>query len=219
MKNEYKILEQVTLFQGIDSSDYSSILNCLGIFITKYPKNKTIILAGEEITSLGIVLSGSVQIVRDDILGNRTLVAGLSEGDIFAESLACAGVKESPVSVYANEASTVLWISIKRIITTCSNVCSFHTRLITNLLNLLANKNLYLNQKMEFLSKRSIREKILSYLAFQKEITKTSSFLVPLNRNEMADYLCVDRSAMSRELSKLRDEGIIEYKKNKFNLL
>lgn len=219
MKEEYKILEQVSLFKGIDSSDYSSILNCLGMFITKYPKNKTIILAGEEITSLGIVLSGSVQVVRDDILGNRTLVAGLSEGDIFAESLACAGVKESPVSVYANEASTVLWISIKRIITTCSNVCSFHTRLITNLLNLLANKNLYLNQKMEFLSKRSIREKILSYLAFQKEISKTSSFLVPLNRNEMADYLCVDRSAMSRELSKLRDEGIIEYKKNKFNLL
>lgn len=218
MMQEIKILERVSLFRGIEPGDLSGMLSCLGAVSRKYLKNQSIILAGEEVTSLGIVIAGHVQIVKDDILGNRMIVAGLSAGDIFAETFVCAGIKESPVDVYASDNCSVLWVSIKRIISVCSNACSFHNRLILNILELLATKNLYLNNKMEFLSKRTTREKIMTYLGFQKEMHKSSSFVIPLNRNEMADYLCVDRSAMSRELSKLREEGVIDYHKNQFNL-
>lgn len=218
MIHEIKILERVSLFRGIEQDNLSGMLSCLGVVKKYYLKNQSIIHAGEEVTSLGIVLDGQVQIVKDDILGNRMIVAGLLAGDIFAETIVCAGLKESPVDVYACDNCSVLWVSIKRIITTCSNSCSFHNRLILNILELLATKNLYLNNKMEFLAKRTIREKIMTYLSFQKEMNQSSSFVIPLNRNEMADYLCVDRSALSRELSKLREEGAIEYNKNQFNL-
>ncbi len=219
MIEEIKILKQVSLFRGIEADNLSDMLSCLGAVRKQYLKNQSIILAGEEVTSLGIVLDGNVQIIKDDILGNRMIVAGLSVGDIFAETIVCAGIKESPVDVNACDNCSVLWVSIKRIISTCSNACSFHNRLVLNILELLATKNLYLNNKMEFLSKRTIREKIMTYLVFQKEMHQNSSFVIPLNRNEMADYLCVDRSAMSRELSKLREEGVIDYHKNQFHLL
>lgn len=219
MENEFKILEQVTLFAGINSVELSNLLNCLEGKIKRYTKNQSIILVGEEITSLGIVLEGSVQVVREDIMGNRMIVAGLSEGEIFGETFACAGVKESPVSVFTCESTKILWMPIKRIVSSCSSACDFHTRLITNLLQLFARKNLYLNNKMELLSKRNIRDKIMAYLSSQVEQNNSSSFDIPLNRNELADYLCIDRSAMSRELSKLRDQGIIKYKKNNFKIL
>lgn len=219
MNKDFKILEQVSLFNGINSAELSNILECLNGNVRQYPKNQSIIRAGEEITSLGIILTGSVQVVREDVMGNRMIVAGLEEGEIFGETFVCAGLKESPVSVFAMEACRILWISVKKIVSTCATACSFHSRLITNLLELLARKNLYLNSKMELLSKRSMRDKIMSFLALQMEQHKNSSFEISLNRNELADYLCIDRSAMSRELSKLRDEGIIEYRKNCFTIL
>jgi len=219
MNKEFKILEHIALFDGIDSADLGNIIICLEGKVKQYPKNQSIIMVGEEITALGIVLTGRVQVIREDIMGNRMIVAGLGEGDIFGETFACAGVKESPVSVFASEACEVLWISMKRIVSTCSSACDFHSRLISNLLQLLANKNLYLNNKMELLTKRSVREKIMAYLASQVEQHNASSFEIPLNRNELADYLCIDRSAMSRELSKLRDKGEIEFRKNYFKVL
>lgn len=217
--NEYKILEGISLFHGIGADDLADILRCLNTVRKRYSRNQPLISEGDEIKSLGIILTGSVQIVREDIAGNRMLVAGLAAGDIFAETLACAGVKESPLGVYANEECTVLWVSVVRMVTTCSNACGFHGLLISNLLRLLAEKNLFLNSRMELLSKRSTREKILAYLIAQPGSNKSGPFEIPLNRNEMADYLCIDRSAMSRELGRLRDEGIIDFHKNHFKFL
>ncbi len=219
MNRDFEILKKVALFQGIEAAGIEEILGCLGSNVKHYMKNQTIILSGSEITSLGIVLKGGVQVIREDILGNRMLVAGLGEGEIFGETFACAGITESPVSVVATETCQVLWLPIKRIVSPCSSVCSFHSNLINNLLKLLAGKNLYLNNKMELLSKRTIRDKIMAYLSYEAEKNHSNSFETALNRNELADYLCVDRSAMSREISRLKEEGVIEYHKNYFKIL
>ncbi|MDF2589079.1 MAG: cyclic nucleotide-binding protein [Anaerocolumna sp.] len=216
---EYQILEKVSLFQGIQKSEISDVLNCMDSNTKKYSKNQIIVRGGMKMNNLGIILDGSVQVIREDIMGNRMIVASLFSGEIFGETFACAGVDASPVSVIADEDSTILWIALTRIVTPCTTACDFHSQLIMNLLQILAKKNLYLNNKMELLSKRSIREKILSYLAEQANKHKTAVFEIPLNRNEMADYLCIDRSAMSRELSKLKEEGILDYHKNSFRFL
>lgn len=216
---EYQILEKVSLFQGIQKSEINDVLNCMDSNTKKYSKNQIIVREGMKMNNLGIILDGSVQVIREDIMGNRMIVASLFSGEIFGETFACAGVDASPVSVIADEDSTILWIALTRIVTPCTTACDFHSQLIMNLLQILAKKNLYLNNKMELLSKRSIREKILSYLAEQANKHKTAVFEIPLNRNEMADYLCIDRSAMSRELSKLKEEGILDYHKNSFRFL
>ena len=219
MNEDFRLLEQVSLFKGIDMAHMSHIIKCLDGKVKKYPRNQLVIRVGDKISSLGVVLVGKVQVIREDIMGNRMIVAGLEVRDVFGETFACAAVEASPVSVLANEACEILWIPIEQIVSTGCLTCSFHSRLISNLLQLLARKNLYLNNKMELLSKRSIKDKIMAYLFSQAEQLKVSSFEIPLNRNELADYLCIDRSALSRELSKLQSEGIIEYWKNHFKIL
>lgn len=219
MNQMLNVLEKVPLFAGMKAEDIENILECLDSKEKKYGKSQWIIQAGDEVPALGIIITGRVQVIREDVLGNRMLVAGLGSSDIFAETLASAGVISSPVSVYANEDTTILWLYIKRLVCTCSASCHYHSLLIENLLQLLAKKNLYLNNRMELLSKRTIRDKIMTFLLFEAKEQSSSSFEIMLNRNEMAEYLCIDRSAMSRELSKLREEGIIKYKKNQFTIL
>ncbi|MFU0826153.1 MAG: cAMP-binding domain of CRP or a regulatory subunit of cAMP-dependent protein kinases [Lachnoclostridium sp.] len=219
MHQDIEILKQVSLFKGIKEPDIEQVLECLRGNVKQYVKNQVIVLTGNEISFLGIILDGTVQIIREDIMGNRMIVANLGRGEIFGETIACAGIKESPVSVVATEPSRILMLSINRIVTPCRNACNFHASLITNLLSLLAVKNLYLTNKMELLSKRTIREKLLAYLSYEAQKHHSNSFRIDLNRNELADYLCIDRSAMSRELSRMREEGIIEYQKNYFKIV
>lgn len=219
MNRNLKVLEKVPLFSGMKAADIESILGCLDGKEKMYGKHQWIIQAGCEVPSLGIIITGRVQVIREDVFGNRMLIAGLGPSEIFAETLACAGIKSSPVSVYANEDTTILWLYIKRLVCTCSSSCDYHNLLIENLLQLLAKKNMHLNNKMELLSKRTIRDKIMTFLLSKAMEQNSSSFEITLNRNEMAEYLCVDRSAMSRELSKLREEGIISYRKNQFKIL
>lgn len=220
-KQYLDVLEKNQLFKGIHKSEISSVLQCLQCNIKNYKKGEIIILGGSKVHSLGIVIDGGIQIVREDLGGNRMMIAGLTKGEIFAETFACGEIDVSPVSVYASEKSTILWILIKKIVNPCSMVCSFHSSIIMNLLELMAKKNMYLNQKLELLSQRSIREKIILFLELEakKKGKEGGEFLIDLNRNELADYLCVDRSALSRELSKLKMEKIIDYHKNKFKLL
>lgn len=159
-----------------------------------------------------------VQVVKLDYLGNRNILTELSTSEIFAETLACVGVKSSPVSVLSVTASEILFIDYSKIITACTSACVFHAKLIENMLRLIAAKNLLLNQKIELISKRTTREKLLTYFAFQAEKAGNKSFTIPFTRAETADFLCVDRSAMSRELCKLRDEGLLQFSKNSFTL-
>lgn len=219
MKKYLEVLKTCMLFTDISEDDILKIVICLNSRVKKYKKDSAIMLADDMISSVGIVLSGSVQIIKEDYLGNKNILTELSASEIFAETFTCAGIKKSPVTVLSATGCEILFVDYRKIITVCPSSCEFHTRLIANMLRLIANKNLMLNQKIEFMSKRTTREKLLSYLAAQAEKSKCKSFTIPFSRAEMADFLCVDRSAMSRELCRLRNEGLLRFKGNEFKIL
>ncbi|MGI6727886.1 MAG: Crp/Fnr family transcriptional regulator [Anaerovoracaceae bacterium] len=212
------ILKRNPLFKEISEKDIPILLNCLSAQSVNYEKNQNIFLVDEKPTKVGIILTGSVQIVKEDIWGNRLILAKLSSGGIFGEAFSCANIEKLPVSVFSCEKSKILMIDYRKIITTCPSSCSFHTKIIQNMLQILANKNIMLTQKIEHLTKRTTREKLLSYLSSQALYFRNNSFYIPFNRQELADYLSVDRSAMSKELCKMRDEGILDFQRNFFKL-
>lgn len=209
----------IELFSGISESDMLSLLKCLGINTKSYKKNSMIIPFETKITSIGIVLDGNIEVMREDINGNKIIISKLSVNDIFAETIVCAGIDKSPVAVMATSNCEVLFIPFEKVLSTCANTCHFHKQLIQNMLKVIAKKNILLNMQIDLLGKKTTREKLLTYLRTQMEIVKNSKFLIPYNRNELADFLCVDRSAMSRELCKMRDDGIIKFNKNYFEFL
>ena len=209
------ILDSVGLFKGIEPADLRMMLTCLNAGTQSLKKGKIILLAGDKPEYAGIILSGQVHITREDYNGNRSLVAVIMPGGIFAEALCCAGVSESPVTVVAAEDSFILKLGFERILKTCSHSCSFHKKLIENMLELIAKNNLMLQSRMEILELKTVREKILLYLeSFSAKQGKNIS--IPLNREEMADFLGVERSALSHELAKMKNDGLIEYRKNRF---
>ena len=157
--------------------------------------------------------------MKHDFYGNRNIVASVHQGQLFGEAFACGDIKILPVSAFATEDSIIMLINYRKILTICSNCCQFHNKLIYNMLRIVANKNIFLTQKIEFLSKRTTKEKVLGYLAQEAKKAGSGSFSIPFNRQELADFLFVDRSALSNELSKLRKEGILEFHKNNFTLL
>lgn len=218
MKNIAELLKIMPLFQGIDSKELQSLLNCLSGRERKYNKGEMIFRAGDTPKYLGVVLEGSVRVFREDFLGNRTILGEFGQGDLFGETFALARADSLPVSVTATQSSQVLLIEGWRITGTCPHCCGFHTRLIENMMAILANKNMMLSGKMEVLSKRSTRDKILSYLSEQSQRAGSLTFAIPFNRQELADYLCVDRSAMSSELGKLQKEGILSCDRSSFTL-
>jgi CRP-like cAMP-binding protein len=217
MQKYSEVLRKVKLFSGIDN-DLEAMLDCLGSQEKKYQKGDLIFVAGQPINAVGIVLSGELQVIQEDFNGNRTILTELGPTQIFGEALACAGIAESPLSVLAKSDTKILFIGVSRIINTCSNSCIFHNRLIENLLKILARKNIQLSNKNQLLSHRSIREKVLSYLSMHAEKNNSPEFEIPFNRNEMADFLCVDRSALSRVLSSLSNEGVISVSGRHFTL-
>ena len=217
MRKIFDTLKSNPLFQGIAFSDFERMLGCLSARPVKYRKNDVILLSGDTVSFVGLVLTGCVRIIKESSDGNASILAELSVSEVFGEVFACAGISQSPVTVLASEDAEILVIDFKKIITTCSAACTFHARLIENMLKLLAHKNLLLNQKMDIISKRTTREKLLCFFDYQRGAAR--KFTIPFNREELARYLCVDRSAMSNELSKLRNEGLISFNKNEFELL
>ena len=218
MKNYLEVLKNCALFDNINEKELEGLLKCLLAKHKTFKKNEFIFCEDDKPTYVGIVLSGSVCVVKEDFWGNRAILAKLGEADLFGEAFSCAEVERLPVSVVASENTQVLLIDYKRIITTCSSACAFHSNLINNMIKILAIKNIRMTQKIHHIVKRTTREKLLSYLSEQALIYKSDRFKIPFNRQELADYLSVDRSAMSNELSKLRDEGIIEFNKNEFKI-
>jgi len=219
MKKNYSILKHVPLFEGISETDYPSILSCLSAKTVHYDKNQTIFLQGDEASYVGILLSGNAQVTKEDYYGNRSILTNLEAGMLFGEAFVCADIKKLPVSVFSTTESEVLFIDYQKLTTSCTQACSFHNKMIHNMLSILAMKNILLNQKIEFITKRSTKEKLLTYLSFEASKAGANHFTIPYDRQELADYLSVDRSAMSAELCKLRDEGILHFSKNKFELL
>ena len=218
MENILESLKKVSLFCDIETAEIKSLLTCLSAKTGYFKAKEAIFLAGDKAEFVGIVLSGQVQIVKEDFYGNKNIVASVETGQLFGEAFACADIKTMPVSVFAVEDCEIMLIDYRRIITTCPHNCSFHSKLIYNMLRIVANKNIMLSQKIEFISKRTTKEKLLAYLSSEAKKAGNKSFTIPYNRQELADYLSVDRSAMSAELCKLRDKGILEFDKNKFIL-
>ena len=219
MKNFIPVLRSCVLFDGIANDDLFAITGCLGAWVKEVKKGQVIFSEGDSTNWIGIVLSGSIQIMKEDYNGNRTIVSLCQPAELFAESFACAGGGVLPVSILAAEDSSVMLIDSHRVCVSCSNACTFHSHLIQNLLKIVANKNIQFNQKIEILSMRTTREKLLAYLNAEAKRAGNSSFTIPYDRQALADYLGVERSAMSAEISKLRNDGIIESEKNYFKLL
>jgi CRP/FNR family transcriptional regulator, dissimilatory nitrate respiration regulator len=208
----------VSLFEGISPADVQKLLSCLSYTHRSVKKGEVVVSEGDAVNAIGIVLSGGVQIIRNEYSGNRSILAEFGGSSIFAETFVCAEVARFPVSVIACSDSEILFLPYRSMIRTCASACSFHNKLIENLLSLVARKNLMLNAKMEILAKRSIREKVLEYLSSERRKAGVDSFEIPFSRNELADYLCVNRSALSRELGKMQDEAIIAMEGNVFSL-
>jgi CRP-like cAMP-binding protein len=206
------------LFERISISDVEAILSCLSASRKSYEKRNFIFLPETPVVSVGILLSGSAYVVQDDFWGNRRILARIEPGGLFGESCSCAEVDRMPFAVIAAEKSTALFVNYKRITTLCSSVCAFHARLIQNMLHILAEENMGLMQKIEHITRPTIREKLSSYLSSEARKAGAQGFVIPFNRQDLADYLGVDRSAMSHELCKMRDEGLLRFKKNHFEL-
>ena len=218
MKKYFPVLKKCPLFRDIREEDYSALMGCFAALPQRYEKGEVILAEGDPAEYVGIVLSGAVQVVRVDYYGNRSILTKLGPAGIFAEAFSCAGMPTMPVSVVAAEETEVLLLRAHHIIHSCGEACHFHQQLIYNLLQVVAMKNLACNQKIEIMSRRTTREKLMAYLLTVAK-QKGSSFSIPYDRQELADYLEVDRSGLSAEISKLRKEGVLLCRKNEFTLL
>jgi len=219
MEKYINILQKCSLFKEIEKQDLMALMGCLGARVDYFGKKYTIFSEGSPAKYIGIMLSGSAQIIQIDYYGNRRIVSGIEPGEVFAETYACAEIAGMPVSVIANEPCEVMLIDCNRILYTCANSCGFHQQLIFNLMKNLAIKNIQFHQKLEITSKRTTRDKLMAYLMGQARKNSSDSFEIPFDRQELADYLEVDRSGLSAEISKLRSEGVLESNRKYFRLL
>lgn len=207
------------LFAGIRKEDMAGILGCIGYHVRTYEKGAIIAFEAETINHVGVVLRGKVDMVKEDLWGNHTMLVRMGKDEVFGETFACGEDALSVVTFLAAEETEVLFLSFSRVMHTCSHACAFHQTLIENMVRIIARKNRELMRKVEVVSKKSLREKILAYLSIQAQQQGKKTFEIPLGRLEWAQYLCADRSALARELAKMQEEGIIDYHRNTFKLL
>ncbi|MDO5027377.1 MAG: Crp/Fnr family transcriptional regulator [Tissierellia bacterium] len=213
-----KLLKDASLFEGLDEKEISALQHCMKFDLKTYKKDEIILHNGDTVESIGLVMDGSVIVERYDFWGNKNIWQLIDKNDIFAESFAAIQGQELIFNIIAKSDAKIVFIETSKIITTCSRACSFHTKFISNLLKILARKNLNLSNKIIHTSEKSIRSRVMNYLSDQAFKNKSQTFTIPFNRQEMADYLLVDRSALSKELSKMKEDGIIDFWKNQFKL-
>lgn len=213
-----KLLLNTHIFRGLTEGELDGALSYLGAREKHYKKGDNLIMLGDEISTFGIITSGTVQISCDDIDGNRMIMATVTKGNMFAESLAVTANSDSPIYAVATEASSVLWLSAAPI---RKNIVSspLHSKIISNFTSAIAFKCLSMNERIQILSKKTIREKVIAYISLLPAHDKSGEIVLPLSRQDMANYLGVERSALSRELSKMQKDGIISYTRNRFKFL
>ena len=219
MKKFSEILKKCPLFAGIGEEDLLRMLSCLGATVDTYDKKYTVLAEGYPAKHIGIVLSGSVQVIQIDYYGNRSILSNIGPSEVFAEAFACAEAKSIPVSVIANEPSEIMLIDCQHVLYTCQNHCGFHQQLIFNLMKDLATKAILFHQKIDITAKRTTRDKLMTYLMLEAKKAGHASLTIPFDRQELADYLEVDRSGLSAEIGKLKKEGVIDTHKTQFVLL
>lgn len=207
------------LFEGIEPENRVAMLGCTGYHIGVFQKGDIVAFEDENIRHIGIVISGGVDMVKEDIWGNKTMLVRTGKNEVFGETFACGSDNLSVVSFVVSEPAQILFMPFDRVMRSCSMACQFHHKLIENMVRVIANKNRDLIRKVEAVSKRSIREKLLAYLSVQAQTQNSRYFEIPLGRVELAEYLCVDRSALTRELVKMKEDGLIDYDRNCFRML
>ena len=207
------------LFAGISPEDCKTMLGCIGYHIGTFHKGDIVAFEDENIKHIGIIISGAVDMIKEDLWGNKTLLVRICQNDLFGETFVCGNNNQSVVTLLVSEDAQILFIPFDRVMHSCTMACVFHHQLIENMVTIIAQKNRDLIRKVEVVSKRSIREKLLAYLSIQAQAQQSRYFEIPLGRVELAEYLCVDRSALTRELVKMKADGLIDYDKNCFRIL
>ncbi len=219
MEKYLNVLSNSDLFKGIENKDILSILPCIGAFMRTYKKGEFVFESGRKIDCIAVLLEGSLYIQSDDYWGNRSILRHIPEGEIFGEAYAFSGGIGMLNDVVAIDDCVVLFLNANKILSTCASACDFHTRLVQNLFFVISQKNTQLVEKLGFVTKRSTREKLIAYLSHESKKQNSANIVIPFNRQQLADFLSVDRSAMSNELCKMRDEGLLTFRKNNFKLL
>lgn len=219
MKKYVPILKKTKLFSGVGEDDVTSMLSCLGARLKSYKKGEFVLRQGEHLSDIVVLVDGKLHIQKDDYWGNRSILGLIDVGEMFGEAYVSPESSSLLNDVVAVEDSTAIFFDVKRIITTCPSACRFHSMVVQNMFFAISEKNRKLVQKLGHMSMRTTREKLISYLSEEAGRQNSSSFSIPFNRQQLADFLSVDRSAMSNELCKMRDEGLLEFEKNRFRLL
>lgn len=218
MKNFFPVLCSSRLFSGVSEPELAAMLSCLDSKKEDFPKGSFVLRAGDAVESVGLVLSGSVLMIQEDIWGNRNILSEAGAGQTFAAAYACAPGSELNVSVLAKTPVTVLFLNVARVLNVCPRACAHHSQIIRNLLGELAEKNLQLSEKLTHIGQRTTRAKVMSYLSEKAQRLGAYEFEIPFSRQQLADYLGVERSGLSLELGKMRSEGLIDFHRNHFVL-
>jgi CRP-like cAMP-binding protein len=213
------ILAGMPLFQEIKLTELQEMLGCLKPKTAQFAKNEYMAMAGDKFDGIGIMLAGNAVVIKENAAGNRVIMAVLAPGDMFGEMVAFADHNQWPASVYTQEPCIVIFLPPDKIIGNCEKACSMHKQLIMNLLKIISDKALALNRKVEYLSIKSMRGKISAFLLEQYRRTGKTTFVMPLKRNEMADFLNVSRPSMSREMGRMQDEGVIDFHRASVRIL
>ena len=219
MEKYIEILKRTQLFSGVSNTEISAMLGCLQAKLLTFQKGDYVFREGEHIDNITVLVEGKLLVQHDDFWGNRSIVNIIRVGEMFGEAYVAPESGSLLNDVIAEEDSAVIFFDVRRILTVCSTACRFHSMVIQNLFFAISEKNRKLVQKIGHMSKRSTRAKLLSYLSEEAKRQNSSHFTIPFTRQQLADFLCVDRSAMSNELCKMRDEGLLQFDKNQFTLL
>ena len=219
MKKYITILKRTKVFAGVSEEEISAMLGCLQARRAHYGKGEYVFRQGEHLNHIMVLVEGSLHVQRDDYWGNRSILNQISVGEMFGEAYVSPDSGPLLNDVVAVQDSTVILFDVRRILTVCSSACRFHAMTVQNLFFAISEKNRQLVQKLGHMGKRSTREKLISYLSEEAGRHNSSTFTIPFNRQQLADFLSVDRSAMSTELSKMRDDGLLLFEKNRFTLL
>lgn len=211
-------LSKTQLFHGIQEREIPELFRCLMPRERKFQKGEVIFRAGSPVSEIGLVESGSVNIIVNLYWGSSIIFGHVRKGEVFAENYAAIPGKELICDVVACEETEILFLNMQNMLTTCRKGCTFHNRIIKNMLSISAKKNLNMSYRMMHTASKSLRQRLISYLSEQALEHGSSHFTIPFNRQQLADYLAVNRSAMSNELSKMQEDGLITYRKNEFTL-
>ncbi len=220
MKAKYfHILSTCSLFETISQGEVCDILKCLKPDIKHFSKNEFVAIAGSAFTGLGVVLDGSIAVTKETAAGDRVILVVLEPGELFGEIIAFSHCSSWPATVIAQQKSTVAFISTEGIISECEHLCLYHKQLISNMLKIVSDKALVLNKKVEYMAIKSLRAKVITYLIEQYKKFQKNTFTMPLNRHELAEFLSVTRPSLSREMGRMREEGLIDFHRSSVKIL